>query len=251
MCLGCEPDRTPSGDVPPGNAVPARHSPRGPLSAASMAYVPGATIESVDPHGEHTTVAVRPFYLDKMEVTVAAYRDCILAGGCVPRWSILVDGCNLAATSGDNHPVNCTTRSDAEQFCRWVGKRLPTMAEWQLAAGGAKRRPQPWGHAPEQPGQTCRNNKETCEVGRHRAGATPNGIHDLAGNVWEITSEVCVVVPPRAGMCGDHTTAVHGGGWSDCHGKVTCPPSEAAHLVSTIDRVPAQAVGFRCARSAR
>ncbi len=112
------------------------------------------------------------------------------------------------------HPINCVTAEQAMAYCAYKGARLPTVVEWQLAAGGAEKRIYPWGAAHPSnvqvtepppggaygPGPARHNlcwsgdgtDREkyptwTCPVGSFPAGNTPSGISDLAGNVAEWT----------------------------------------------------------------
>lgn len=140
------------------------------------------------------SVEVATYYLDAEEVTVRGYSRCVSAGRCeVPKAG---DPCNWGTTGRGGHPINCVTWSQAEAFCAWARKRLPTGAEWARAYhGAAERRTHPWGE--EDPtGRACtfqnlgpaKSRLRTCEVGSFSGGATLEGIHDLEGNVSEWTS---------------------------------------------------------------
>jgi formylglycine-generating enzyme required for sulfatase activity len=89
----------------------------------------------------------------------------------------------------DDHPQNCVSWHDAATYCAWLGKRLPTEAEWEFAArGGDTHQPWPWGDAPFTVGRACSNRwsveeRGTCPVGRYPEGSF--GLSDMAGNVWE------------------------------------------------------------------
>ena len=95
-----------------------------------------------------------------------------------------------------DHPVTCVTVQDAVAFCVWASEatgmtiRLPTEAEWEKAARGADGRLYPWGK--EKPtAEQCNFNMnvgDTTPVGRYPKGASPYGVLDMAGNVWEWTS---------------------------------------------------------------
>ncbi|MFH1529767.1 MAG: SUMF1/EgtB/PvdO family nonheme iron enzyme [Pseudomonadota bacterium] len=130
------------------------------------------------------------YYVDVAEVTIAMYRRCVEAGACVaPQPGA---GCNWGEEGRDTHPANCTNWFQAGAYCAWVGKQLPTEAQWEKAARGVDGRIWPWGN--EAP--TC----EHCAMGEggvgcgtggtlpvcsKPAGRTPYGACDMAGNVME------------------------------------------------------------------
>lgn len=139
-------------------------------------------------------VSVPAFEVDSCEVTVAQYGECVRAGACTAP-SFYSPQCNAADREG--HPVNCVTHDQARAFCAWAGKRLCTEAEWEKAARGGCERyadcekespPWPWGAEEPSCGRavygpcSCRG---TCEVGTRPDGASPYGVLDMAGNVWE------------------------------------------------------------------
>jgi formylglycine-generating enzyme required for sulfatase activity len=157
-----------------------------------MVYVPGGTVHIGEPQNED--VKVSPFFIDRTEVTVEAYLKCVKARGCDPPYP--QPGCNGTAKKPRlKHPMNCINKKEAEQYCTKQGKRLPSEAEWQAAAGGTDGRIFPWGNdaAGE---QLCwqKSSKApddgTCPVGSYPQGASPFGALDMAGNVEEWTSTV-------------------------------------------------------------
>ncbi len=89
-------------------------------------------------------VRISSYEIDRTEVTVADYRLCVLAGVCVPPSSSAKGSCNYD-TDG-TLPMNCVTHGSAETFCRWIGRRLPSDAEWEIAAAGEKGNAYPWGN---------------------------------------------------------------------------------------------------------
>jgi hypothetical protein len=118
-------------------------------------------------------VRVSRFWLQQHEVTNEEYRRFKPGHGF---------------TQGqESHPVVSVTWEDARAYAEWLGGGLPSEAQWEFAARGARGRKYPWGE--EEP--TCaRANFNDCgwrlkAVGRHPEGATPTGVEDLAGNVWE------------------------------------------------------------------
>jgi sulfatase modifying factor 1 len=162
-----------------------------------MVYVPGGSFD-MGPPVEVTEskapqrVTVAPFFLDRTEVTVAAYLACVKAGGCTgPTHE---PGCNAASKKPRlEHPMNCITKTQSEKYCAAQGKRLPTAAEWEFAARGQDGGIYPWGNAAagEQlcwQGRAGGHSKKTCPVGSFPQGASPFGALDMAGNVAEWTS---------------------------------------------------------------
>lgn len=167
---------------------------------AGMARVEGGTVVKTSTAG-----TVGAFCMDVTEVTVAQYASCVRSGRCSPApttafWVGIPDAdrarlslaCNGDRSDRQDHPVNCVDWQQADSYCRAQGKRLPTADEWEWAARGTTRAwPHPWGA--ERPStQLCwsgmAKRDATCAVGSFPEGDTPDGIHDLAGNVWELTS---------------------------------------------------------------
>ncbi len=133
------------------------------------------------------------FAIDKYEVTTAQFRRCIDNGACAPNITEDISyPCNLLSTDREQHPVNCVNWSEAQIYCQWLGKDLPTEAQWERAARGKDdARAYPWGDelpTPElahilAPGDFS----GTAPVGMHPLGASPDGIENMAANVREWT----------------------------------------------------------------
>lgn len=149
-------------------------------------------------------VNVAGFYLDKTEVTVAAYSKCVAAGVCEEQttiseaqessWpgpeitqEILCNGNHTRFSKPDSKlPMNCVDFVQASKYCRWRGKRLPTEEEWEYAARGHEGRLFPWGNGPPTRRKACLRDEGrigTCEVATHDREAS--GVWDLGGNVGE------------------------------------------------------------------
>lgn len=86
-----------------------------------------------------------------------------------------------------HRPAHCVNAHEAEAWCRWAGRRLPTEAEWDFAAGPARF---PWGDDPPTPERALLDLRaaEPCDVGAHAAGDSPHGLRQMIGNVWEWTA---------------------------------------------------------------
>jgi len=89
----------------------------------------------------------------------------------------------------ENHPVVYVSHQDALAYAHWAGKSLPTEEEWFLAAGGADGRRWPWGKAME-PGRCPTDATGSAAVDAFPRGASPFGVQDLVGNVWQWTEPV-------------------------------------------------------------
>jgi formylglycine-generating enzyme required for sulfatase activity len=198
----------------------------------AMITIPGGTFLMGATDGQPdeqpvTRVTLSRFSIDRTEVTVAAYRACVEAGKCtVPA---IVGECNWGKTGRDNHPINCIDWYQATTFCGTRGARLPTEAEWEFAARGKDGRKYPWGNAEPDASRGHWNATEgTGPVGQHPAGASPFGVQDMAGNVWEWVENTYEGYvggsltnphhPPTAQAAQPYPNQVYGlsrgGGWS-------------------------------------
>ncbi|MBK8376981.1 MAG: SUMF1/EgtB/PvdO family nonheme iron enzyme [Nitrospira sp.] len=132
-------------------------------------------------------VSVKAFYLDVYETTVSRYAEFLASQkpDAPFKWN------EATAGAHENKPAVGVNWYDARDYCRWVGKRLPTEAEWEIAARGTEGRIYPWGSAHPTKGHAnagetrWRGYDSLSNVGRFELGKTPEGVYDLAGNLWE------------------------------------------------------------------
>jgi gamma-glutamyl hercynylcysteine S-oxide synthase len=131
-------------------------------------------------------------FMDRCPVTNAQFAAFIKAAGYSPKdpsnylkhWA---DGKPPAGQ--ENHPVVWIDLDDARAYARWAGKRLPTEAEWQYAAQGRDGRAFPWG--PKMEAGRCNDKlNQTTPVDAFPKGASPFGVLDMVGNVWQIIGDV-------------------------------------------------------------
>jgi len=223
---------------------------------------------------------VPSFCLDITEVTVKAYAACASCGrapetvefeGLTPNGRVFMSQfCNGAAQA--NHPINCIDWNQARTFCAAQGKRLPSEQEWELASRGTAGRLYPWGDDPPSAkrlnacGAECSRTLTerlgligkgpwpamyseddsaplTAPVGSFPAGASPAGVLDLAGNVWEWTeSPYC---PYGKADCGDSRRVLRGGGWD----TIERSDVRAARRYPSAPTARGRSIGVRCAKT--
>lgn len=187
-------------------------------------------------------VAVASFSIDPREVSVADFRACVAAGRCAVDALASLPGCAWGTPGAEQHPMNCVDWNEADIYCRWLGRRLPTEAEWEFAARGAAGRAYPWGNQPPSAERACFERGDTCPTGSRPSGATPEGVHDLAGNVWEWTaSPYCPYSRPD---CDSVERAVRGGSYTAREGAKLKATVRSGHVATLRERY----LGFRCAR---
>ncbi|MHC1739524.1 MAG: formylglycine-generating enzyme family protein [Anaerolineaceae bacterium] len=203
------------------------------------------------------TVTLNEFWIDQTEVTTGMYAWCVADGVCkvpVLKTSSFQDS-YYGNPQFENFPVIYVTWSDATAYCAWAGSRLPSEAEWEKAARGVDGRTYPWGE--EVPTcklaniQGCKN--DTVAVGSYPENASPYGVLDMAGNVWEFVNdwygETYYSVSPTSNPQGPETgdggyVVLRGGAWNV--GKTY---QYAAYRLDDGPTNQYPTFGFRCARS--
>ena len=134
-------------------------------------------------------VYLSTYEISRYEITNAQYRAFIEATNRpTPRGHNGEETWTDATLNSDTQPVIGVTWFDAQAFAEWIGGSLPTEAQWERAARGVERRTYPWGNTPpkaRQHANFARRYNRPMPVGQFPKGESPNGIADLAGNVWE------------------------------------------------------------------
>jgi formylglycine-generating enzyme required for sulfatase activity len=197
-------------------------------------------------------VNLSSFMISKTEVTNLMYRQCVYEDACESPIEVSSSTRDDYFTNAqfNSYPVVNITWAQAENFCRWMGQRLPTEAEWEYAARGTSGNLFPWGNTP--PNCSLANyqgcNGDTVPVGSYSSGVSPFGLFDMAGNVNEWVSDWMgegyyydspVDNPPGPDSGMDHI--IRGGGWTD--------PMRELRSTSRGGMDPGKhdsSVGFRC-----
>jgi len=243
-------------------------------------------------------ITVPTFRIDPFPVTVAQFREFVRATGYrtdaeqngyglvyTDRYWTELEGACWSAPAGpevavgdrDDHPVVHISWPDATAYAAWAGKRLPTEAEWELAARGQTLRLWPWGntwdrtrantaelHAGELTsleqwkawwlGVHARNGAvpQTTPVGTFPAGVSPAGCHDMAGNVYEWSASTASLYAVEQecdatirSVMGRYR-AIRGGSWMNFRYQVRC----TERMYGDPDGWSNFALGFRCATDA-
>jgi formylglycine-generating enzyme required for sulfatase activity len=248
---------------------------------SEMVYVPAGeflmgfgerdaeAIRAIGPDAEFSVEGEKPqhkvfldaFYIDKHEVTNTRYRKCVEAGICnAPSDTTYYGDADYA-----QHPVVYVSWYDADAYCRWAGKRLPTEAEWEKAARGDEKYTWPWGNTfdgnrvnfcdkncPEWWKHVSADDgyAHTTPVGTYPTGASPYGALDMAGNVWEWVadwydpgyySQSPTQNPPGPDSGSDKV--VRGGSWRNGFTDI-----RAGYRYRFVSTLHGEDLGFRCAR---
>lgn len=160
------------------------------------------------------TVKVAGFYIDKTEVIHAQYKQFLDATGRKPptQWPG-----GVYPMQYSDHPVTFVTWFDADEYCKWKGKRLPTEAEWEKAARGTDGREFPWGSEFDKKKVNALGEyTSTTPAGMFPEGKSPYGALDMSGNVQEWTADWYKPYPDNTFKdddYGEKHKVVRGGSW--------------------------------------
>jgi eukaryotic-like serine/threonine-protein kinase len=214
-------------------------------------------------------VTLEAFWIDQVEVTNGMYGLCVQAGVCRPPVKVNSDNHEYYFGNPEfqDYPVIQVAWFDAQAYCQWAGRRLPTEAEWERAARSDDMRDYPWGNEPPNEQNSNANNTvgDVTRVGSYAAGASPFGALDMAGNVWEWVADyyqpdyyaesplMNPTGPENGGL--DHLRVIRGGSFQDSlfdlrvsnRGYEVGPdPSKLPNVDAYYGRSSVK-IGFRCA----
>lgn len=245
---------------------------------SEMVYVPAGTFwmgtNSGNALGAHDEmpqheVYLDAFWIDRTEVTNVQYRLCVDSGGCVPTGTqnSTVRRKYLDNPYFDNYPVSSVSWAQADAYCRWAGKRLPTEAEWEKAARGTDGRIYPWGDSfdgnlvnfcdascalEHRDDDWDDGYGETAPVGSYPAGASPYGALDMVGNVWEWVADwydedYYITLPDRnpLGPTSGTLRVLRGGSWQASHNPYDLVRTAERHDIGDPSLISRE-FGFRC-----
>lgn len=215
-----------------------------------------ATDRTTDESPVHR-VELAAYTIDAYEVSNAQYNLCVVANACTPP----IETRSASHTSYydnslfANYPVIYITWDQADTYCRWVGRRLPTEAEWERAARWDASRQQaytyPWGDDAPSAGVLNFDNNvgDTVAVSANSAGLSPIGAYQMAGNVWEWTADwysalyyARTTQSNPAGPATGIERVLRGGAWDSTAFQV--------RATNRLEYNPAETgpnIGFRCA----
>jgi iron(II)-dependent oxidoreductase len=199
---------------------------------------------------------VKSFWIDKYPVTNAQFKSFLSATHYHPQddLNFLRDWHNgTYPEGGGDKPVTWVALEDARAYAAWAGKRLPHEWEWQYAAQGTDGRLYPWGNdwdpSAVPPPDEGRSMRGPDRVTAHPKGASPFGVMDLVGNVWQWTDE----------FLDEHTRAgiLRGGSYYQPQGTIWYFPQayklteHGKLLLMAPSKDRSAAVGFRCVQDAK
>ncbi|MFQ5558994.1 MAG: formylglycine-generating enzyme family protein [Nitrospinota bacterium] len=194
----------------------------------------------------------KPFYIDMYEVTNGKYKNFLSETGYSPpeNWT----GKEYPKGKKE-HPVTYVSWYDADNYCKWAGKRLPREWEWEKAARGTDGRVYPWGNVWDmyKSNNPLRALEDTQPVGSYEEGKSPYGLYDMSGNVWEWVDDHYFPHPgsdyinPEFGV---KYRLLKGGSYWDCS-FYSCGISAPVYNRAFFEpEVKGESYGFRCASDA-
>lgn len=237
-------------------ACSSRPQPGATSSSNAMIVVPAGWFVMGQDDGRRShqpkhRVYLDAFAIDRTEVTNAAFGEFVAQSNFQPK-----QGWDTAVLQDHaNEPVVGIIWAEAEAYCRWAGKRLPSEAEWEKAARGTDERLYPWGNHwdPAKANTLVSDQGGVMPVGSFPGGASLYGVLDMAGNAAEWVADYFdfdyYTYAPDHNPTGPDIVLDHGlrgGSWASPPEQAQTFFRDSSHSVKPNDRV-----GFRCAQTAR
>jgi formylglycine-generating enzyme required for sulfatase activity len=204
-----------------------------------------------DEHPAHP-VTLPAYFIDQHEVTNDRYQKFIEATGARPpgHW---VDG-KPPADRG-NYPATGMNWYDADRYCTWAGKRLPTEAEWEKAARGPDGLDYPWGNDfdVKKANTGGSGRADLAPVGSYPQSRSPYGADDMAGNVWEWVADWYQPYPGstyRSDAFGQKFKVLRGGSWGGAGHYALEYFYRTSHRLFSEPELGFPDAGLRCANGA-
>lgn len=240
--------------LPLMTACGSRPQPAAPSPPNAMVIIPAGwfTMGQNDSHRSHQpqhAVYLDAFAIDQTEVTNAAFARFVdqMDFSLKKEWNTVV------ARDHATEPVVGIIWAEANAYCQWAGKRLPSEAEWEKAARGNDSRLYPWGNTwdPAKANTQESGQDGVLPVGSFIDGASPYGVLDMAGNVAEWVADYFDFDyytyapdhnPPGPNKVMDH--GLRGGSWASPSEQAQTFFRDSSHSVE-----PNERVGFRCVQT--
>lgn len=184
-------------------------------------------------------ITLGDFYIDIHEVTNRKYKEFVKATERKEPRGWFIYGYKKDEV---DHPITLVNYKDADDYCKWAGKRLPTEEEWERAARGTDGRRYPWGNewTRGRANTSLSGLVGTTPVGSYPDGKSPVGAFDMAGNLWEWTSSDFTDPLSQATA---KAKVVRGGSWGLTHRFASTYFRVGYNPTTVINNI-----GFRCAR---
>jgi formylglycine-generating enzyme required for sulfatase activity len=229
------------------------------VDGMTMVYVPAGEFQMgsdrYDDERPIHTVDLDAYWIDQSEVTIGMYARCVEAGKCDPpsSTSSYTRDSYYGNSEFDDYPVIYVSWDDATAYCKWAGRRLPTEAEWEKAAGwdgdAQSQRLYPWGDTIDESYANYNGNVgDTTTVGSYEKGVSFYGAYDMAGNVWEWVEDWYDVYPGGDESASDYFgqtyRVLRGGSWDNSNNSVRTADRNGSDPTDT-----SNSLGFRCSRS--
>jgi len=210
----------------------------GKKAAADMAPVPAG--EFIYGNGkDEQRLTLGDFHIDTREVTNRKYKEFVKATKRKEPRGWLIYGYKKDEAE---HPITLVSYKDAQEYCAWAGKRLPTEQEWERAARGVDGRRYPWGDEWDKgrANTSLSGIVGTTSVGAYPEGKSPVGAFDMAGNLWEWTSSDFTDPMNQSAV---KAKVVRGGSWGLTHRFASAYFRVGYNPATVINNI-----GFRCAK---